>query len=344
MVDSQTQHVAPYTPLTFAVISPVNREAKELYSGALQYVKERSDCYHGRFMQEYTVPHGSTPACTTNVPSPSQLAPDSGTRGKPLLTPVRHEGAFQLLFNHPPQVPREGWRFGRGVDHEGVLVRGVDLLACSPTDALGAMLEPIEFILNLHPLSGMLIMSPGHKRSDLALFSNGNWISVGPSHSVKKHALYQRVNRIRIGNELEYEVVYQVKTSDYDRYHLQLDRKHYFLQHLEVTPPWKGSWPMPPRVHSGLLDVPGTGQVITYRTILSGYGYNLIQAIAADSGQPLVLKEVVIGRDDRVREKVQNEIALYTDIKVFPTLFESNIDANLSSGHSRRTHYAQGMD
>ena len=291
----------------FAVLQPANREAQEHFSLAIQHIQDRNDEYHGQFIRK----------TATNAASQAHMTPGTTPRGS-LLPPLRHRGAFYLTYRFPNSKSTPTWVFGRGKDNtNGTPNRGVDFLPSDPGHGLSSVFSAFEFALTLHSVTGMIGIFPGPGCSGITYFSNGKWVPIGPGHLFKTWVLYQQINKICVGSQLEYELIYERPVLHTLRLRLQGQRQDFFSKSLQVLPPDTNMWPLPPREPSSLVPMKTIGQVIAYETISAGPWYTFLQGLDVEKGVPVLLQEVSIGGVEDVATKVKNQIAVCKRLTVF---------------------------
>ena len=270
---------------------------------------ETAQAHLGQFIREYPPPYG-----------PPLARPDQAqgvvARQHPraILPRPENHGSFNLYYSHPPEEPLIGWKLGRGLDGAGRMApvhRGVDLLACDPEEDSSMAFQPVEFSLRIHPLSGLLVLERGSPYADVAYFCDGHWVAV-----VTTMTLHQRVNKIRVATNVEYEIVYD-DSRDVQAFNLrEVHRERFFREHLNVTPPDIGMWPLPPPPHSSLLYVDGVTDVLGFETLSTAPGLTYIKGVETVTGLPVLVKEISIGGLMHVRDLVDNEIEVCKEVRV----------------------------
>ena len=167
----------------------------------------QGDTYHKSFTLDDPRPYRPNQVPPTTIARPQSSALHPVLPARHTLPPLRYQGTYALFYR--PCLPEKAFpafRFGkaRAFFSDGAGSRGVELLSFDPHDPLGYGREMVDFIFRIHPLSNLLVLERASENTRLEYFVDGAWL-LAAGAGTKSHVMHQRVNKIRVGGDLEYE-------------------------------------------------------------------------------------------------------------------------------------------
>ena len=197
----------------FARLVPRNHVAQLLFSETYVYA-EKNDTFHFQFMKRAE----RVPLAVSEEPVESSTDYDSyhesdvdatGSRG------IQNLGHFVFSFNveRLPELPRIGWRVGRGKS-KSPSNRNVDILLAKPGDNLGKTLASMHMVFHFHPLTGLFMLKGGSPKVPVEYSNGGRW---GKLEFKEQQLMYQSSTLLRIGL-CEYELEYTIEEKHREAY------------------------------------------------------------------------------------------------------------------------------
>ena len=197
----------------FARLVPRNHVAQLLFSETYVYA-EKNDTFHFQFMKRAE----RVPLAVSEEPVESSTDYDSyhesdvdatGSRG------IQNLGHFVFSFNveRLPELPRIGWRVGRGKS-KSPSNRNVDILLAKPGDNLGKTLASMHMVFQFHPLTGLFMLKGGSPKVPVEYSNGGRW---GKLEFKEQQLMYQSSTLLRIGL-CEYELEYTIEEKHREAY------------------------------------------------------------------------------------------------------------------------------
>lgn len=228
---------------------------------------------------------GSEPLPASDEPVESSteydthLDSDTGSHGAKAL---QHVGFFVLSLDERrrPEMPRLGWRVGRGTSRS-LANRNVDLMLAKPGDDMAKSLASVHMIFRLNPMSGFLMLKGGSPKVPVEYNIGGRW---GKLEFQEDQLLYQTSTALRAGS-CEYEIQYSIEEKHKETYFRQRDD---FLESISLD---QANFQPPFRKMPGERSVL-RGKYLEFNTQAFGAFGWITQGVNTKTGELVAIKEL----------------------------------------------------
>ena len=197
----------------FARLVPRNHVAQLLFSETYVYA-EKNDTFHFRFMNRTE----REPLPVSEEPVESSTDYDSyheSDGGSTQPRGIGNLGHFVFSFNleRSPELPRIGWRVGRGKS-KSPSNRDVDMLLAKPGDNLSKTLASMHMLFQFNPLSRLFMLKGGSPKVPVEYSIGGIWRKLERG---EQQLMYQSSTLLRAGL-CEYELEYTIEEKHKEAY------------------------------------------------------------------------------------------------------------------------------